>query len=162
TRSTVSEARVPLPEPEVLSRLIIPGWAHIHSGLGIRGRLFLWAYLAVLLLGLARWGTDFGAILLGIAFSIHASSALAILIRQGTVRSPRMMATAALVALVLAVLVYIPAGQLLMRVAAPIEFAADAPPFARSDVVLVNRWAYALTEPRRGDVILRSPENSSR
>ena len=93
TRSTIEDSRIPLPEPEILSRLIVPGWAHIHSGLAIRGRFFLAAYLPLLLLGLARWGTGLGSILLGLAFSVHASSVVDILIRQGTVRFPKMMAT---------------------------------------------------------------------
>jgi signal peptidase I len=51
---------------------------------------------------------------------------------------------------------------LLMRIARPIEYAADSPPFERSDVVLVNDWAYALRSPRRGDVVLFSPINTTR
>ncbi len=69
---------------------------------------------------------------------------------------------AALVSLGLAILVYAPAGQVLTRVAAPIEFAADAPPFKQLDVVLVNHWAFALTAPRRGDVVVFSPVNINR
>ena len=95
-------------------------------------------------------------------FSVHASSVMDILIRQGTVRFPRMMAMAALVSLGLAISIYYPAGQLLMGVAAPIEFEVDTPPFKRLDVVLVNRWAFALNSPRRGDVVLFSPLNTSR
>ena len=76
-----------------------------------------------------------------------------ILIRQGTVRFPKMMAMAVVVSLALAVLMYAPAGWSLTRVAAPIEYPYDAPPFRRSDIVLINRWAYAMTPPRRGDVV---------
>src|SRR5579864_3406905 len=148
--SLVSESSVPLPEPAILSRLMVPGWAHIHSGIPIRGWFFLCAYLLLVLLGLVEWGTIAGSILLGLAFSVHASSAMDILVRQGNVRFPRMMATAAVVSLVLAVLFYVPAGQLLTRIAAPISFEDDAPPFERADVVLVNHWAYALSPPRRG------------
>jgi signal peptidase I len=157
--SIVEDSRIPLPEPGILQRLVVPGWAHIHSGLGIRGRFFLGIYVPLLVLGLARWGTGWGSFLLGLAFSAHAASVMDILIRQGTVRFPKMMAMAAMVSLVLAVLVYVPAGLLLMRVAAPIEYAFDAPPFQRSDVVLINRWAYALTSPRRGDVVQFRPLN---
>jgi len=160
--SIVQDARVPLPEPAILSRLMVPGWAHLHSGLRIRGWFFLCTFLPLLLLGLAQWGTGIGSILLGLAFSVHASSVMDILMRQGTVRFPKMMAMAALVSLALAVLIYVPAGQLLMRIAAPIEYAADSPPFQRLDVVLVNHWAYALSAPRRGDVVLFSPINTTR
>jgi signal peptidase I len=159
--SIVSDSRVPLPEPEVLSRLVVPGWAHIHAGLVIRGQFWLLAYLPLLLLGLLYWGTGMGSILLGLAFSVHTSSVTDILVRQGTVRFPRMMAIAAFVSLALAVLVYVPTGLTLAQVAAPIEFAIDAPPFKRLDVVLINHWAFALTAPRRGDVVLYSQRNSS-
>ncbi len=159
--SIVEGSHVPLPEPAILRRLIVPGWAHIHSGLVLRGRAFFGAYGPSLLLGLSLWGTPEGSILLGMAFSVHASSVIDILIRQGTVRFPRMLATAAVVSLALAAFYY-PAGEVLLRVAQPVEFAMDAPPFQRLDVVLVNRWAYRVGTPRRGDVILYSPLSSSR
>jgi signal peptidase I len=157
--SIVDDSRVPLPTPEVLSRLVVPGWAHIHLGMAARGQVFLLAYLPLLFFGLLYWGTGMGGILLGLAFSVHTSSVTDILIRQGTVRFPRVMAIAAFVSLALAVLVYVPAGLTLTQVAAPIEFAIDTPPFKRLDVVLVNHWAFALTSPRRGDVVLYSPLN---
>jgi hypothetical protein len=160
--SIENDSHIPLPEPDVLSRLIVPGWAHIHAGLVIRGQAFLWAYILTLVPGLLFWGTDLGPILFGLAFSVHASSVMDILIRQGSVRFPRMMAMAALVSLILAVLIYAPTGQLLARVADPIAFATDAPPFKRFDTVLVNRWAFALRGPQRGDVVLYSPRNVSR
>ena len=72
--STINDSRVPLPEPAILSPLIVPGWAHIHSGLVIRGRFFLAAYLVLIVLGLWHWGTLSGSIFLGLAFSVHASS----------------------------------------------------------------------------------------
>jgi hypothetical protein len=157
TGSVVSESRIPLPEPAILSRLMVPGWAHIFSGFRTRGLIFFWAYVATLALGLLNWGTEFGSMWLGLAFSVHASSILDILLRQGTVRFPRIMATAAIVFIVLSLLAYYPAGQILMRMAAPIEYAADVPPFRPLDVVLVNRWAFALTDPHRGDVVLFTP-----
>jgi signal peptidase I len=162
TRSTVEESRIPLPEPQILARLIVPGWAHMHSGLAIRGWPFLAAYLPLLLLGLAQWGTGLASILLGLAFSVHSSSVVDILIRQGSVRFPKMMATTLLASLILAVLIYLPAGQLLARVAAPVQYRHDAPPFKRYDVVLVNQWAYALSTPRRGDIVQFQPLNLSR
>jgi signal peptidase I len=160
--SIVEDSHVPLPEPDVLARLTVPGWAHIHAGLKLRGQAFLGAYLLTLIPGLLCWGTDFGPVLLGLAFSIHASSVMDILIRQGSVRFPRMMALAAMTSLVLAVLFYAPIGAMMARVAEPIEFGTDSPPFERFDTVLVNRWAFALSGPRRGDVVLYSPLNTSR
>jgi signal peptidase I len=161
-RTVIERYRIPPPEPAVLSRLIVPGWAHIYSGLELRGRIFLGSFLALFALGMLQWGTELGSMLLGLAFSVHASSIVDILIRQGTVRFPAMLATAAVVGLTLGILVYYPAGQLLMRVAAPIEYSADSPPFKRFDVVLVNRWAHALGGPGRGDVVLFRPTRPMR
>jgi signal peptidase I len=155
--SVVNDSHVPLPEPGILSRLIIPGWAHLHSGFRIRGLVFSWLYAVLLGFGLLQWGTEFGSILLGLAFAVHASSIMDILLRQGTVRFPRMIATAAFVFAGLSILIYYPAGQVLWAMAAPIEYVTDVPPFQRLDVVLVNHWAFALTNPRRGDVVLLNP-----
>ena len=60
TGSIVEESRVPLPEPGILSRLIVPGWAHLHSGLRIRGWFFLGTYLPLLVLGLCGGGHTSG------------------------------------------------------------------------------------------------------
>lgn len=150
-------SRVPIPEAEVAARMVVPGWAHVHSGLVVRGRLFLAAYLFFLTLGVLQWGTGPGAALLGLAFSVHASSVLDVLIRQGSVRFPAMMATAGVVSVALALLVYVPAGWVLTRLASPVHYDHDAEPFRRLDVVLVNRWAFAWRGPRLGDVVLFRP-----
>jgi signal peptidase I len=161
--SIVEDSRIPLPEPGILPRLIVPGWAHLYTGQRVRGWFFLGSYLPLLLIGLTRWGTDLGSIAAGLAFSVHASSVVDILIRQGTVRFPKMMATACMASLVLASLIYAPAGWLLAyRLAAPIEYAHESPPFRRGDVVLINRWAYALTTPRRGAVVQFRPNVAGR
>jgi signal peptidase I len=160
--SVTNDSRVPLPEPGILSRLMVPGWAHLYAGLRLRAQIFFGAYVALLLLGLSQWGTELGSVLLGLAFSVHASSIIDILLRQGTVRFPRMIATAAFVFAGLSILTYYPAGQVLMRIAAPIEYGTDVPPFKRLDVVLVNHWAFAWTNPRRGDVVLFSPLSLTR
>ncbi len=163
TSSIIEDSRIPLPEPGILSRLIVPGWAHLHAGLRVRGWSFLVAYLFLLLLALTRWGTSMGSIAAGLAFSVHASSVMDVLIRQGTVRFPRMMAMALMVSLVLAALFYAPAGWVLSYgIAVPIVYAHNAPPFDRDDVVLINRWAYALTSPRRGDVVQFRPTSAGR
>ncbi len=43
---------------------------------------------------------------------------------------------------------------MLSHVAATRQYAADAPPFERFDLVLYNEWAYAWGHPRPGDVVL--------
>lgn len=157
-----AESLVPLPDPPILARLIVPGWAHIHEDDDLRGRLFLAAYLFMLALGFVTWGSDLSAIAMGLAFSVHASSILDILIRRSTYRYPRIMLTAMLVSCLLAVGVYLPAGWALDRVAHPFHFAEPAEPFDRYDVVLGNTWAFALRDPRPGDVVAFQPQGLSR
>ena len=70
----------------------------------IRGRIFMGVYLALLGFGLLFWGTQMGAIAIGFAFSVHVSSALDVLIRQGNVRFPSMVLTSMLAAMVLGTL----------------------------------------------------------
>ena len=152
--SLIHDLRVPLPEPEIAPRLIVPGWAHIHSGLVLRGRTFLGVYLTLLALGLLFWGIQFGAICLGLAFSVHVSSVLDVLNRQGTVRFPSMILTSVLAACVLGILVYWPIGWAASHIAAVREYNYDSPLFQRSDVVLFNDWAFLLRDPRPGDVVL--------
>ncbi len=152
--SLIHDLRVPLPEPEIAPRLIVPGWAHIHSGLVLRGRIFLGVYLTLLALGLLCWGIQFGAICLGLAFSVHVSSVLDVLNRQGTVRFPSMILTSVLAACVLGILVYWPIGWAASHIAAVREYNYDSPLFHRSDVVLFNDWAFLLRDPRPGNVVL--------
>jgi hypothetical protein len=157
TGTITDDLRVPLPEPSIAPRLVIPGWAHIHAGFALRGRAFLGIYSLLLGLGLFNWGNDAGALFLGLAFSVHVSSVLDILSRRSAVRFPSMMVTAALVSAVLALGLYSPAGWVLSRVAATRQFDHAVPPFERLDVVLFNRWAFAWRPPRPGDVVLFLP-----
>ena len=159
--SVMGDLRLPLPERGTAHRLLVPGWAHLHAGQTIRGRAFLGAYLILLGVGLIGWGSGLGAMCLGLAFSVHASSVLDALVQQGRVRFPAMVATAVLVSIVLGLFLYMPAGWVLSRTAATREFDQAAPPFARGDVVLFNRWAFALRSPRPGDVVLFHPANGA-
>jgi signal peptidase I len=157
TDHLVVDQRLPLPERGTAHRLLVPGWAHLHMGLTIRGWIFLGAYLLLLVLGMMAWGNGLGAICLGLAFGVHVSSVLDALVRQGRVPFPAMVATSVVVSIVLGFSIYMPAGWVLSRTAAIRAFDGDAPPFARGDVVLFNRWAFALRSPRPGDVVLFHP-----
>ncbi len=150
----IRDLRVPLPEPDIAPRLIVPGWAHIHAGLVLRGRSFLGVFLTLLAIGLLFWGSSLGAICIGFAFSVHVSSVLDILNRQRTVRFLSMVLTSLLAASVLGVFVYWPIGWAASHVAAVREYRYDSPLFRQSDVVLINEWAFLLREPRPGDVVL--------
>jgi signal peptidase I len=111
-------------------------------------------FLTLLAIGLLFWGSSLGAICIGFAFSVHVSSVLDILNRQGTVRFPSMVLTSLLAALVLGVFLYWPIGWAASHVAAVREYRYDSPLFRQSDVVLINEWAFLLREPRPGDVVL--------
>src|SRR5271157_170727 len=150
----IQDLRVPLPEPDIAPRLIVPGWAHIHAGLVLRGRIFLGVFLTLLAIGLLLWGSQLGAICIGFAFSVHVSSVLDILNRQGTVRFPSLVLTSLLAALVVGVFLYWPIGWAASHVAAVREYSYDSTLFRQSDVVLINEWAFLLREPRPGDVVL--------
>lgn len=152
------DAFVPLPDPGVAVRLLVPGWAQAHQGRATRGWIFLAAYLAMALIGMLNWGSFLGSMAMGLMFSVHVSSLLDVLLSQGRVRFPALMATTAIVATILGVLVYAPAGWVLAHVAATREFRREDGPFRRGDYVVVNEWAFAFHDPRPGQVVLFQPE----
>src|SRR5262249_27505039 len=128
------------------------GWAQMFLGQRLRGRIFLGAYAALLLLGIAMWGSIPGSILLGLAFSVHASSVLdALFFRAGPF--PSRLGTAGLVMLVLSLVVYAPAYWVVSQFASPMGIMVPMDPFHVGDVVLANHWAYHRTPPRVGDVV---------
>jgi signal peptidase I len=151
------DAFIPLPEPGLAVRLLVPGWAHAYQGRATRGRLFLAAYLALGAIGMLNWGSPLGSMALGLMFSVHVSSALDALMSQGRVRFPAMMATTAIVMVLLGV-AYAPAGWTLSHVAAIREFAREDGLFRRGDRLVVNEWAFALQDPRPGQLVLFQPQ----
>jgi hypothetical protein len=154
----VQDLRVPLPEPDIAPRLIVPGWAHIHTGMVLRGWIFLGVFLTLLALGLLFWGSPLGAACIGFAFSAHVSSVLDFLNRQGTVRFPSPVLTSVLAALVLGVFLYWPIGWAASHVAAVREYSYDSTLFHQSDLVLINEWAFLMREPQPGDIVLYEPD----
>jgi hypothetical protein len=144
---------VTLPPAGVLARLAVPGLAQFHLGEAGVGRLVLAAYVPLLLLGLAFFGTLPGSLLLGLALSVHASSAVAVLLRYKTPVGVRVaLAVAVLAALGLGV--YGPAAWAVTRVAMPLTIEDAADPLQAGDVVLCNRAALWGRPPRPGDVVL--------
>ncbi|HLJ96475.1 MAG TPA: S26 family signal peptidase [Gemmataceae bacterium] len=143
----------PQPRPGMLPRLIVPGWAHIHSGQVLHGSLFLGVYLTLLAFGFLCLGTQLGSFLLGLAFSVHLSSVLSILFAcPGDI--PSRFVTTTVVAMTLSLAVYFPAGWLLTRVADPHTITLAVFPFEEGDVVLANQWAYLRSPPQPGDIVL--------
>jgi hypothetical protein len=103
--------------------------------------------------GLLLWGTQPGSILLGLAFSVHASAAVDIVL-MGVYGVAVRIASTCFVALALALGLYLPVGWVLTRVASPQTLQIDAGPFETDDVILMNRWAYLYSPPKVGDVVM--------
>jgi hypothetical protein len=138
--------------------MVIPGWAHNFTGQRLRGLIFLGVYLAFLLPGILLFGTTAGSMLLGLAFSAHASSAMDIVLqRHGPM--PSRVATTFVTTALLGLVLYLPAGWLLTRVADPHTIHFDSAPFQDGDVMLVNQWAYLRSDPVPGDVVLYNNAN---
>jgi hypothetical protein len=98
------------------------------------------------------WGSVLGSVLLGLAFSTHASSVLDVLfLRAGPF--PSRFGTTTIIMFMLALFIYAPAYWLVNRVASPMLIAARMTPFDEGDVVLSNQWAYSRTPPQLGDVV---------
>lgn len=136
----LDEAGYRMPGWSKLLRLAIPGWVHFLSGQTTRGRIFLGAFLGLVGSGALFWGTVLGSVLLGLAFSVHASSVFDILCQRPASIVSRIVAGAA-VLLVLGFAVYMPANWLLNRVAMPVGVQLNTPLFKDGDVLLVNAWS---------------------
>ena len=164
TASVLSPIRIrgwpsDLQTPGVLLRMIVPGWAQWYMGRAVRGKWLFRSYVALLLSGLLFFGTALGWLLLGLAISVHATSILDIMAASIVELRPRLIYSGVAIVM-LTIIVYYPAAQLLAIVVAPQQFNVAAPPFEAGDVVLVNPSAYRWSDPQPGDVVLysRSPQ----
>ena len=135
----------------LLVRLPMAGWPQLHLGQRVRGWLFLWSFLVLLLPGVLMTGTVPGSLLLGLAFSVHASAILDLMnyfaprlgVRPQLVRS-------VLISIALLLLLYLPAARAVGLVADPRVMQQTVAPLKQGDVILVNH----LSTPRVGDVVL--------
>lgn len=137
----------------VLVRLVVPGWAHLHQRESARGWLFLGPYLGLLLLSLVLLGSYPGSLCLGLAFGIHVAACVSVL-PLGGVEPRRLFLRTAVVAGVLVLAVYLPAGWLLSLAAQPATVGVNSPPFRVGDVVLSSSLVFSTRSPRPGDVVL--------
>jgi signal peptidase I len=152
-RWVAGEIRLPLPGWRLLPRLLVPGWAHAYLGQKRRGQVFLAVYLALLVLGILTWGSLLSSFLFGLAFSAHASSVVDVLFQRGG-PFPSRLGSAALAMLILSLVIYAPAYWLASGVASSLQIMAPLDPFQAGDVVVYNRWSYARSEPKPGDVVV--------
>jgi signal peptidase I len=156
----IAAARVrwggPMAPRAMIWRSIIPGWTHFRAGQQHRARLFLWSYLACLLPGLLLIGTGMGSLLLGFAFSIHASAFADMLSQYLPTRDFRsMMINSILAMFAIAIFIYLPIWWAMSRIAAvrTIQI-SDGPTLVEGDVVLVNRSLHRSRWPQPGSVVL--------
>jgi signal peptidase I len=141
------------PSPGVFLRMVVPGWPQVYAGRRRLGWAMLGSYLALLLAGLVFVGTLLGSLLLGLALSVHASSVLDVIIpctRDWRLR----IGCAAVCFLALALVVYLPAGWSITRVAAPRRITEMQAPLQAGDVFIYNQSAYFWSPPKPGDVVL--------
>ena len=141
-------------------RLIVPGWSHFHAGQRIRGHVYLWSFVALLLPGLLLMGTTWGSVLLGLAFSVHASAAFDVFNQTAVRPSLReMMARSILITMALGLCLYLPVRWAISRAVDVRTIELTAHPLAAGDVVVVNRLIHPMGWPAPGDVVLyRIPE----
>jgi signal peptidase I len=152
-QAAAEEVGMPETPAPLVVRMIVPGWAHFYIGQRLRGRIFLGLYAALLPLALVFWGTTLGSILLGLVFSVHASSVIDVLFQcPGEIGSRLLISGVVMAALGMGL--YFPSGWVLTRFADTRMITADRAPFATDDVVLVNRIAYRWSLPQPGDVVL--------
>lgn len=137
----------------VFGRALVPGWPQFYLGQPLRGRFFLFVYLILLFLSFLLYGSSFGSMLLGFAFSVHVASCVSVL-HLGGLRGGAYWTGVLAAFFLLLVGVYLPTGWMLSRVASPAELRYDAPPFAYGDVVLYCPATYWFRDPQTGDVVL--------
>lgn len=149
-----NDAAIPVPQFEILWRMIVPGWPQIRIGRRVSGRAFLFIYLVAMCVGLIFIGTQLGSMFLGLAFACHAGSILDIVfaaVEGGWTKFIYFINCAVAVTL----LAYFPAGWSISRVAMPVVIATPVPVFLQSgDVYLYSRAAYYGATPQAGDVVL--------
>lgn len=137
-------------------RAIVPGWAHRFRGNSPRAIVFFVSYLALLLPALLYLGTGLGSVLLGLAFGMHVAAASDGLVSRFARMGDRLIFTFACAA-ILALVLYIPIGRLVARVAIPIQLNHSVEPFLAGDVL----WYKPAAQIAPGDVVLYSvPETT--
>ncbi len=132
-------------------RCIVPGWPQYVRGERVRGALYLFAYLGLLLPGLILTGTWPGSLLVGLAGAMHVFAVCDAVVTMFATAADRIRFTLAC-GLMLCCGVYLPVGWLVSRVATPISINATIPPFQQGEVLWYNRWA----APTTGDLVVYS------
>ena len=139
--------------PGLIGRMCVPGWTHFYLGHGVRGAVFLATYLPILVYALAAIGSTNGAIALGIAFGVHAASLVDLLTNSEQSFRERIFVIPLLIMVSLFAW-YWTIGSAISQVASTRALIRPAGPFDRGEVLIFNRWAYAVGTPQPGDVVV--------
>jgi hypothetical protein len=141
--------RFPELELGLVLRGIVPGWINLHLGRNAFGWGVIIAYTIFMVSGLMMLVTQFGAMLVGIAFAVHLNSVVVALMPRFETFGDRLRFTG-ISALALALLVFVPAGALLSRIATPVSINRSLPPLLEGDVV----WYHRTSTVKAGQLIL--------
>jgi hypothetical protein len=129
--------------------LVVPGLHQLRHGEASRGKLFLGGFAIIAVVAIVFAGTGPGSMLLGILFAWHVVATVDVIARNFVTPSDRLRLTA-IVAIGLAVAVYLPAGWLLQRLATPVNIALPMRDFNAGDVV----WYSQSANLTAGDLVL--------
>ena len=141
-----------LPTLGLLCRLVVPGWAQIHSGQATFGKGLLAGYAVLIPAAAVCFGSSASSFLLGMAFTCHGISVYDVARRS----SERIQDRAFRVLLgcgLLATLVYLPAYSLATHFVDAVVIQQNRYPLQAGDVLLVRRFSYDRLTPRVGDVV---------
>jgi type IV secretory pathway protease TraF len=133
----------------IFLRMVVPGWPQRYLGQPQRGRIMLWLYLGLLLVGLVSIGTTFGGLVLGTALAVHISSIIDVLWPAAHGWRTRLAVSAICVAAV-GVVVYAPAAWAMSQVVGVRRMNMDAGPLHAGDAFLFRPGG----SPDVGDVVL--------
>ncbi len=129
--------------------LAIPGLHQFQRGESGRGRLFLGVFAILAAVAIVFAGTGPGSMLLGMLFAWHVVATVDVIARDFVTPVDRLRLTA-IVAIGLAVALYLPGAWLVQRVATPVSIALPTGQFRTGDVVWYSRSAHA----QPGDLVL--------
>lgn len=141
-----------LPSWGLLGRLVVPGWAQIHSGQATFGKWLLAGYAVSVAVAAVCFGSSACSFLLGMAFACHGVSVYDVVRRSSEGirdRAFRMLLGCGL----LVALVYLPAYTFATRYVDAVVIQQNAYPLQAGDVLLVRPFSSGRSTPRAGDVV---------
>jgi hypothetical protein len=146
------EPSADIPGIDVLSRLLVPGWAQQISGNAFIGKCLFGGYVACLCLALLSIGTVYSSYLIAIALTIHAASVYDVAHRSTFSRGGRLSRFLLGIG-VLGFFLYIPLYSWSSPYVSPSVIQRERAPFRAGEVLIANRRAYRSSSPQVGDVV---------